>query len=78
LFEELPKQGKKRLLVMTPAFVTDCLETLEEIRVEGAEDFKAAGGEEFTHIPCLNDQPVWIDFLEQRVQRWLSSGHLAA
>jgi ferrochelatase len=78
LFEELPKQGKKRLLVMTPAFVTDCLETLEEIRVEGSEDFKAAGGEEFTHIPCLNDQPVWIDFLEQRVQRWLENGRLGA
>jgi ferrochelatase len=74
LFEELPKQGKKRLLVITPAFVTDCLETLEEIRVEGAEDFKAAGGESFTHIPCLNDQPVWIDFLAQRVQRWQQSG----
>lgn len=76
LFEELPKAGKKRLLVMTPAFVTDCLETLEEIRVEGAEDFKAAGGEEFTHIPCLNDQPVWIDFLENRVNRWHQTGAL--
>lgn len=70
LFEQLPKQGKKRLLVITPAFVTDCLETLEEIRVEGAEDYHAAGGEWFEHIPCLNDQPVWIDFLEQRVRRW--------
>ena len=70
LFQELPKQGKKRLLVITPAFVTDCLETLEEIRMQGAEDFKAAGGESFTHIPCLNDQPVWIDFLTERVRRW--------
>lgn len=78
LFEELPKQGKKRLLVMTPAFVTDCLETLEEIRVQGSEDFKAAGGKEFTHVPCLNDQPVWIDFLEQRVQRWLEAGGISA
>ena len=70
LFEELPAQGKKRLLVITPAFVTDCLETLEEIRMQGAESFKAAGGESFVHIPCLNDQPIWIDFLEQRVRRW--------
>jgi len=69
-FESLPKAGKKRLLVITPAFVTDCLETLEEIRVEGAEDYKSAGGEWFEHIPCLNDQPMWIDFLETRVRRW--------
>jgi ferrochelatase len=69
-FESLPKAGKKRLLVITPAFVTDCLETLEEIRMQGAETFKAAGGESFEHIPCLNDQPVWIDFLEQRVRCW--------
>jgi protoporphyrin/coproporphyrin ferrochelatase len=73
-FERLPAAGRKRLLVITPAFVTDCLETLEEIRVEGAEDFKAAGGEEFTHIPCLNDQPVWIDFLQRRVRTWLETG----
>lgn len=75
---ELPGRGVKRLLVITPAFVTDCLETLEEIRVEGAEDFKQAGGEEFTHIPCLNDQPVWIDFLEQRVRAWQQTGRVTA
>lgn len=75
-FERLAKEGRKRLLCITPAFVTDCLETLEEIRGEGAGEFKAAGGEEFTHIPCLNDQPVWIDFLARRVQRWAESGAL--
>ncbi len=69
-FGRLAREGKKRLLVITPAFVTDCLETLEEIRVEGAEDFKAAGGTEFTHIPCLNDQTVWIDVLAARIARW--------
>lgn len=69
-FERLAHEGKKRLLVITPAFVTDCLETLEEIRVEGAEDFKAAGGTEFTHIPCLNEQPAWIDVLTGRIRRW--------
>lgn len=72
-FERLAKQGVKRLLVITPAFVTDCLETLEEIRVAGAEQFREAGGGEFTHIPCLNDQPVWIDFLERRCRAWLDS-----
>ncbi len=71
-FESLPKAGKKRLLVITPAFVTDCLETLEEIRVEGAKSYLAAGGDSFEHIPCLNDQPVWIDFLENRVRQWQS------
>jgi ferrochelatase len=73
-YKRLAAAGKKRLLVITPAFVTDCLETLEEIRVRGAEDFKAAGGESFEHIPCLNDQPVWIDFLTRRVQRWQQTG----
>ncbi|MBX3736067.1 MAG: ferrochelatase [Candidatus Didemnitutus sp.] len=73
-FKRLAQEGKKRIVVITPAFVTDCLETLEEIRVEGAEDFKAAGGEQFTHIPCLNDQPVWIDFLARRVQQWQPAG----
>lgn len=72
-YKRLAAEGKKRLLVITPAFVTDCLETLEEIRVRGAEDFKAAGGEWFAQIPCLNDQPVWIDFLERRVRAWQST-----
>ncbi|MBI3885147.1 MAG: ferrochelatase [Opitutae bacterium] len=69
--KRLPATGKKRLLVLTPAFVTDCLETLEEIRVRGAEDFLAAGGESFEHIPCLNDHPAWIGCLERRVRAWL-------
>lgn len=77
-YKRLASEGKKRLLVITPAFVTDCLETLEEIRVRGAEDFAAAGGTSFVHIPCLNDQPGWINFLEQRVRRWVETGALAA
>jgi ferrochelatase len=76
-FKNLPKAGKKRLLVITPAFVTDCLETLEEIRMAGAENYLAAGGEWFEHIPCLNDQPVLIDFLEQRIRRWHQPGTAA-
>ncbi len=77
-YKRLAGEGKKRLLVITPAFVTDCLETLEEIRVRGAEDFMAAGGTTFTAIPCLNDQPVWINFLEQRVRRWQEKRQNAA
>ncbi len=76
-FERLAHEGKTRLLCITPAFVTDCLETLEEIREEGAEEFMEAGGKEFTHIPCLNDQPVWIDFLAGRVRRWQQTGALS-
>jgi ferrochelatase len=73
----LAREGCKRLLVITPAFVTDCLETLEEIRVAGAETFKQSGGETFEHIPCLNDQPVWIDFLQSRVSRWQTTGRIS-
>ncbi len=71
-YKRLASEGRKRLVVITPAFVTDCLETLEEIRVRGAEDFKEAGGSEFTHIPCLNDHPAFIDFLAKRSQEWLN------
>ncbi len=71
--EELPKQGKKRILVLCPAFVADCLETLEEIRGEGRDTFLEAGGESFEQIPCLNDQPPYIDFLANRVRKWLAS-----
>ncbi|HUR58961.1 MAG TPA: ferrochelatase [Opitutaceae bacterium] len=71
-FVRLAKEGRKRLLVMCNAFVADCLETLEEIRVEGKAAFLAAGGESFSQVPCLNDQPAYIDFLAKRVQHWLN------
>lgn len=70
----LPKEGKKRLLVICAAFVADCLETIEEIAVEGRDAFLKAGGESFQQIPCLNDHPAYIDFLAKRVNRWLHSG----
>lgn len=63
--------GKKKLVVLTPAFVADCLETLEEIAGEAKEDYLGAGGETFQHVPCLNDQAAYIDFLAGRVQRWI-------
>ncbi len=71
--KRLAGEGRKRMLVMTPAFVTDCLETLEEIRVRGAEEFEEAGGESFTAIPCLNDHPAYIDFLAKRCGAWLDT-----
>lgn len=61
--DELAAQGVKRLLVMCPAFVTDCIETLEEIGDRAREQFIEAGGEELVLIPCLNDQPQWVNVL---------------
>ncbi len=66
-FVRLAKEGVKRLLVITPAFVSDCLETLEEIGIQGKNDFLEAGGSSLQLIPCLNDHPAWIDFLAARV-----------
>jgi ferrochelatase len=57
---ELPKEGVKKILVVCPAFVSDCLETLEEMGEEGREIFLHAGGESFDLIPCLNVHPLWI------------------
>ncbi|MCW3467398.1 ferrochelatase [Chitinophaga nivalis] len=60
VLERLPKEGKKKLLIVCPAFVSDCLETLEEIAVEGKHLFLNSGGESFTMIPCLNIHPLWV------------------
>jgi len=70
--ERFPKEGIKHILVMCPAFVADCLETLEEISEEAKETFLEAGGESFERIPCLNDQKPYIDFLAGRVHTWIS------
>jgi len=64
----LAQQGTRRLLVICPAFVADCLETLEEIGMRGRESFKSAGGSELTLIPCLNTHPSWIQALESLVE----------
>ena len=71
----LPGRGVKKLAVVSPAFVTDCLETLEEIAVAGKESFMHAGGERFTYIPCLNDTDDHVAFLaeiaRQELQGWV-------
>ena len=65
------RRGVKRLLVICPAFVSDCLETLEEIGMRGQETFREAGGDELTLIPCLNEHPAWFKALENMVTaRW--------
>ncbi len=60
---DLPGRGVKRLMIMSPAFTADCLETLEELGIRAKEDFLAAGGEDFQLIPCPNDSPLWVDGL---------------
>jgi ferrochelatase len=62
--QELPAEGVKNLLIICPAFVSDCLETLEEIAMRGKEIFLNAGGESFTMIPCLNTNPLWVKAIE--------------
>jgi len=70
----LAENGVKKLLVICPAFVTDCLETLEEIGMRGRETFLAAGGHEFELIPCLNAHPLWLAFLERLVGEFVKEG----
>lgn len=65
---ELAKEGKKRIAVIAPAFSADCIETLEEINEEIKESFEEAGGEEFTYIPCLNDQASHIQALSKVIE----------
>lgn len=67
--DELAKAGVKRLLVMCPAFVADCIETLEEIGDRGREQFIEAGGEELVLVPCLNDHPDWVQALKTLCER---------
>lgn len=69
---ELAKSGKKRIAVMAPAFSADCIETLEEINGEIREAFLHAGGEEFTYIPCLNDDAAHIAALVQVIEENLA------
>ncbi|EDY84210.1 ferrochelatase [Verrucomicrobiia bacterium DG1235] len=73
VLEELPQQGKNRLVVMTPAFVSDCLETLEEIAMEGKEEFLEAGGEKFSAVPCMNEHPAWIQYLVDKTNDWVNT-----
>jgi ferrochelatase len=65
---QLPGEGVKKLLIVCPAFVSDCLETLEEIAMQGKESFLQAGGESFTLIPCLNTHPLWVKAVAAYVQ----------
>ncbi|MDT8348057.1 MAG: ferrochelatase, partial [Flavobacteriaceae bacterium] len=68
--ERLGIEGVQKLAIVTPAFVTDCLETLEEIAMEGAELFQEVGGKSFKMIPCLNDRDEWVNVVARWVDEW--------
>jgi protoporphyrin/coproporphyrin ferrochelatase len=72
VLDRLPSEGITRLTIVCPAFVADNLETLEEIGLTGRERFLAAGGESFTLVPCLNDDPAWVDV----VASWCTSARI--
>ena len=68
--EKFAKKGIKELAIATPAFVSDCLETLEEIGMEAAEDFEENGGKHLHVIPCINDRDEWVRVLSRWVDEW--------
>ncbi len=70
-FEKLPKNGKKNILVICPGFSSDCVETLEEISIQGKETFIEFGGENFDLIPCLNDNDDHINLLKHLVSKYI-------
>jgi len=65
--EQMPGEGIKDLVVVCPSFVSDCLETLEEIAIREKENFMNAGGRSYTYIPCMNTQPLWVDAVKKLV-----------
>ena len=70
-FEKLPMEGKKNILVICPGFSSDCVETLEEILIQGKESFLEAGGENFDLIPCLNDNDDHINLFKSLVSKYI-------
>ena len=70
--KELAQQGVKKLAVLTPAFVADCIETLEEIEMAAGKSFKENGGEEFKMLTCLNDDDQWMDTMAHWIKDWSS------
>jgi ferrochelatase len=73
--EQMPQEGIKKLLILCPAFVSDCLETLEEIADRGKETFLHAGGESYTMIPCLNIHPMWVSAITKWIKEYAKGNH---
>ena len=70
-FESLPKEGKRNILVICRGFSSDCVETLEEILIQGKESFMSSGGKNFDLIPCLNDNDDHINLFNNLVNKYL-------
>jgi protoporphyrin/coproporphyrin ferrochelatase len=68
----LAREGKKKIAIFAPGFSVDCLETLEELAIQGREQFEEEGGTHFAYLPCLNDSNIGMDMLEALVRRELS------
>jgi len=69
--ENLPKEGKKNILVICPGFSSDCVETLEEIAIQGKESFMKSGGKNFDVIPCLNDNDDHINLINKLISNFI-------
>ncbi len=69
--EDLPKEGKKNILVICPGFSSDCVETLEEIAIQGKESFIKSGGKNFDVIPCLNDNDDHINLIKKLISNFI-------
>ncbi len=69
--EGMPREGKKNILVICPGFSSDCVETLEEISIQGRESFLSKGGKNFDLVPCLNDNEDHINLLKHLVEKYL-------
>ena len=76
--ERMGKEGTKKMAIVTPAFVSDCLETLEEIAMEGEEIFHEVGGKEFTVIPCLNERDDFAQVLANIIEEWATADKTVA
>ena len=69
--ETLPKEGIKNLLVICPGFASDCVETLEEINIQGRDSFIDSGGKNFDLVPCLNDNEDHINLFDNLIKKYL-------
>ena len=75
---KMAKNGTKNMAIVTPAFVSDCLETLEEIGMEAVEDFEEKGGDYLHVIPCINDREDWVKVMSRWVDEWATSQAVSA
>ena len=73
VLEKLPSEGKKNILIICPGFSSDCVETLEEIAIQGKETFLKYGGKNFDIVPCLNDNEDHINFLEHLIRKYVNN-----